>query len=497
MTAPTEIATGFGHNRRVDAAGWATGTWPWLVAAVSLVLFMNVGSSQYLVVDSFYDLYSGRYIVHHGIPHTNVVTAVAHGAPWIDQQWLAQLLFYAAWAAGGYRALAALSALLVTSGFALLGLLMLRRGVPPPRMFIWTLAAFAVCLGNTGIRAQSFAYPCFVLTLWLLLDDDHAPRALARTWLVIPVLLVWANTHGSVVLGAGLVAGYAGYRVARTLAGRERRSVPAYLALAAAAVASVACTPYGPGVIGYYRRFIGNPALGRYITEWSHPTPLNRFSWAFFTLLVMLGAVILIAWRRGTRPDPLLLGTATVLLVLAFTAIRNQAWFAIGGSLLAADILAHGRKPRPAFSPGFQRAIAGLLATLGLTSLCVLGVTPVSKFVSQVPQRAVSVAAAVASAHRGMHVLGDDLASAPLLWQDPALFGRVAFDARVEQYTGRELTGYTDFLFQRGAHWQRLLSGYQLVVVSRQGHPQLVAALARLPGWHVAYQGRDGLVLIR
>src|SRR5262249_36772247 len=103
---------------------------------------------------------------------------------------------------------------------AALALRMLRRGVPPPRVFAWTLAAFAVCMGNTGIRAQSFAYPCLALTLWLILADGRAPRPRARTWLLIPVLVLWANTHGSVLLGAALVALYAGYRAARARARR-------------------------------------------------------------------------------------------------------------------------------------------------------------------------------------------------------------------------------------------------------------------------------------
>jgi hypothetical protein len=495
--APDTAATGTGRGRP-GGTTWPAGARGWLVAAVSLVLAANVMFSRYMFPDSFYDLYSARYILHHGIPHTNVVTVAAHGAPWIDQQWLAQVLFYGAWAAGGFRALAALSAILVTFGFAVLALLMLRRGVPPPRMFIWTLAAFAVCMGNTGIRAQSFGYPCFALTLWLLLDDDQAPRLRARTWLVIPVLLVWANTHGSVLLGAGLVALYAGYRVIRTLAGREWRPIPPYLALAAAAVASVACTPYGIGVIGYYRRFIGNPVLSRYIVEWARPSPLDRFSWCFFGLLVLSAAAVVIAWRRGTRPDPLLLGITGLLLALAFSAVRNQAWFGFGGSLLAADTLARSSGgPGPAFSTATRRTVASVLAALALASLGVLAVTPDSQFGTQVPQRAVDVAAALAAAHPATRILGDDWASTPLLWQHPALLGRVAFDIRVEQYTSRELTAYIDFLFRRGPHWQRLMTGYQIVVVSRQGHPQLADALARLPGWRVVYRGRDGLVLAR
>src|SRR5690242_1191625 len=56
---------------------------PWLVALVGLSLTVSLVYSRYLFADSYYDLYAGRYIVQHGIPHRNVVTVVAHGAPWI------------------------------------------------------------------------------------------------------------------------------------------------------------------------------------------------------------------------------------------------------------------------------------------------------------------------------------------------------------------------------------------------------------------------------
>ena len=91
---------------------------PWLVALVALSLMVSLEYSRYLFADSYYDLYAGRYIVQHGLPHRNVVTVVAHGAPWIDQQWLAHVLYYGAWAAGGYPAVALLSSLVLTSGCA-------------------------------------------------------------------------------------------------------------------------------------------------------------------------------------------------------------------------------------------------------------------------------------------------------------------------------------------------------------------------------------------
>src|SRR5262249_41147360 len=156
LVAAPATAPGATGGLRPALAAWPAGARSWLLAVLSLVVAANVMFSRYLFADSYYDLYAGRYVVRHGIPRVGLVTVAAHGAPWIAQRGLAQVLYYGAWAAGGYRALAALSAALVASGFAALALLMLRRGVPPPRVFAWTLAAFAVCMGNTGIRAQSF-----------------------------------------------------------------------------------------------------------------------------------------------------------------------------------------------------------------------------------------------------------------------------------------------------------------------------------------------------
>src|SRR6266516_3021910 len=129
VAAPARMAVA-APRRRARAAGPA-GTWAWFAALLSLLLAGNLVTCRYLFWDAFYDLYAGRYILQHGIPRQNLITVASHGAAWEDQQWLAQVLSYATWAAGGYRLLAAGSAILVTAGFGLLALLMLRRGAPP------------------------------------------------------------------------------------------------------------------------------------------------------------------------------------------------------------------------------------------------------------------------------------------------------------------------------------------------------------------------------
>jgi hypothetical protein len=541
--APARAPAAARVSAAARAAGQATPFLPWLVALVALSLTVSLVYSRYLFADSYYDLYAGRYIVQHGIPHRNVVTVVAHGAPWIDQQWLAHVLYYAAWAAGGYPAVAVLSSLVLTSGFAVLMLAMRGRGVPPARAFLWTCGTVIVYLGNIPIRAQSFAYPLFALTLWLVVADSRAPRPRARTWLVLPVLVLWANTHGSVLIGAAMVALYAGYRavLGGTLPSRgqapgphgpgtprgparlpfplhcarpasrqapsrvavlRRAGPPAvlgYLALGATAAGSVLCTPYGTGVIGYYKSVnrVG-PALSHYVTEWQRPNPLYLVSMGFFALLMAVVIAVAVAWRRGTRPDPVLAAIALGLLVMALTAIRNQAYFAFAGSLLAAGTLARSNAGRaPALSQAFSRLTAGILAAAALIATGLIATEPARKFESLVPVRAIDVAAVLAARHPGARILADEWSSPPTLWLHPATFGRVGYDARLEQFSVAQLRAYATFLSARRPGWQDLLRGYDIVVVNRKQHDWLGTALTRLSGWQVAYSSRDGLVLER
>ena len=111
--------------------------------------------------------------------------------------------------------------------------------------------------------------------------------------------------------------------------------------------------------------------------------------------------------------------------------------------------------------------------------------------------RAIDAAAALAARDPGARVLADEWSSPPMLWLHPAMFGRVGYDARLEQFSVAQLRAYATFLTAQAGDWPRLLRGYDLVLVNRKQHGWLGAALTRLPGWRVVYSGRDGLVLER
>ena len=194
---------------------------------------------------------------------------------------------------------------------------------------------------------------------------------------------------------------------------------------------------------------------------------------------------------RGTAA-----ATAVVTLGVALMAFRNTPWFGFSGCLLAAD-MTRGRYAPIALAVFFRRAIAAGIAVCAVVAAISLARAPASQFEAWLPGKAIDVATRIADRTPRLPLLTDQWSAVGLPWLHPELLGRVAFDIRAEQYNPTQLTGMLDFMLAKGPHWQRMLGGYDLIVVSRRWHPRLAFELSRMPGWRVDYSDSSGVVLER
>jgi hypothetical protein len=498
-----------------------------LAAGLTVYTGVALTNSRVLASDTYLNLYAGRLIADHGLPRVDTLTLAGHGRPWLAQQWLAHLTYYETWRLGGYAAIGILSALCVAAAFALLAQLMLRRGTSPARTLTWVVIAFFVCQQNTAIRAQSFAYPLFMAMLWLLLEDEREGWR-TRMWLLLPVLAVWANVHGSILLAAPLVAGVAVWRLWRT---RDRR----YAVIALVAPLTVVCTPYGLGIIAYYRSVMENPVFARVVQEWQ-PTTLSPGNLQFLGLIAIVAAVLVLALRRGLRPSPLVLALTLVLIAGGIHTIRYQAWAAFPAAVLATDILSalpqpeRTTRPRPprmlviaatamvalvvplaVLAPatvrgqvfllfagvivasalleqarGWRPPIAALLVS-GAVATALLATNTADIFAPDVSNGTVSSLRRIEARDPSARLLADDVTSGPLLWRMPSLDGRIAFDPRLEVVSQASLNRYADFLLGR-PDWLAVSRHYSVIVVSKTGNPPLAERMRTAPGWALAYQ---------
>ncbi|MDQ3824042.1 MAG: hypothetical protein M3321_12465, partial [Actinomycetota bacterium] len=170
----------------------------WLPVALFAVYCCVVLTAlpQELVQDSWLTLVSGREVVEHGLPERDHLTVWTLGSTWIDQQWGAQVAFYGLFLAGGIKLVMLVHAGVLAAAFAV-GLAAARHGGASPKAVV-LVGAVTMFMAPWALqmRAQTLSSLLFVLVLWLLVADSRSPSR--RVFLVVPLLVVWANVHGTV-----------------------------------------------------------------------------------------------------------------------------------------------------------------------------------------------------------------------------------------------------------------------------------------------------------
>ncbi len=447
--------------------------------AIVLVLALH----KDLVVDGWMALVSGRWIAQHGLPSHDPLAVWTHGRRWVDQQWLAQLALYGLWRLGGVKLALLVHALLATSGIAGAALIARSRGATA-RSVTWVAipAMIAYYPVASVLRPQSFAFPLFVATLWLLLGDARRPSR--RVFATLPLLVLWANLHGSVLVGAVLVS----------LAGlvamaQRRRPTGRGLGLLLAPWACVLASPYALDLPGYYEKILVSGNFGQFVTEW-RPTTLTAKTSVVY--LLVLGGLWLLG--RVGRDLPLFdqltfLATAA----LAFQAVRDTAWIGLVAVALLPQLV--DRLRRPAVEPrGLNRILAVTILASVVISAAGVAAKPAGWFTAGFPAAAAQAAADAAGRE------GTVFASSPyadwLLWSRPQLTGRIAFDARFELLSAQQVDDLT-LLEARAGNWLVSARRYRVFVLDPRSDGTFARGLERALPAKVVFSSPQVVVLQR
>ena len=461
-----------------------TSPFPILLVCLVGIVLLSVFAPSIVVGDTWLTLMAGREVVDHGLPHTEHLTILGEGRTWTDQQWLAQVVFYAAHELAGMRAVILVGIALVLLALGLATATARTSGASSRSTFVVGLLAILAGPWGWTLRAQTTALPLFAGVLWLLVDASRR-GVRRRTLLALPLLVVWANVHGSVVLGVILTI-----LLGVVALVRERRLAWIPIALIVLSPLAVLASPYGWKLVAYYDLMLVEAPFAPILREWQWSSP--SATTALFWLLALV-AVGLVAMRRGrTRLTFYELAVLAVTLVGAVQAVRGVIWFALAAAAILPVALDGVLTKADVEAPRVNRVIS-LAALAGLAvALLVFLVRPASWFVSEWPEAQVE---AVRDATRdpAVRVWATDGTADLLLWRIPDLRGRVAFDVRFELYdqpTLDRIVAYGD----RTGDWQRTLDGYRVVVVDERGH---LEALAAEPGARVVYRDHDIAVMRR
>ncbi len=333
-------------------------------------------------------------------------------------------------------------------------------------------------------RPELFGFICFALLI-VLLRAGRTGSDRALYW-VPPLIILWANLHGSFALGAILTIGVA---LEGAIAQPARRRM--YAVTAIGAVVATLLTPAGIGVWTAPGVHLLHPP--RSIQEWSVPDVTTLPGLLFFAAILATFATALFARTRAPREAVVLLPVLFVSLIatrqMPLFAIAAVPYLAAYGGEALGELAAVARLRLPAMSavgraPG---RVADLIA-LAIAS--------------------VVIAAAAASGTAAADLSGYPVAAIPLLRTGPGLLNHydwggflianapgtpVFVDGRLIPYLDGVLADYTTVI---GVHpgWRE--------IIARRGIKQLlvkptdpVAVRARDLGWPIRASS-DTFVLI-
>jgi hypothetical protein len=413
------------------------------------------------------------------------LTVLTRGREWVDEQWLAHLLLYGLWSAGGWPLALLVQLAAYLGAFVVAAVTARRLGASARSTAAVGAVALLVAIGETGFRAQTLALLLFALLLFLLLDDDARPSR--RVYLTLPLLVLWANVHGSVLLGAALVT-LRGLTVALS----ERRSSTRAAALIAVPWLCTLASPYALALPGYYARLLHNPTLSRFVTEWQAASLRNQP--VFFVLL----AVALLLVARARRSSLFALLALLVTAVGGLMAVRHVVWFALTAAAVLPTALDDLWPSRPAprhrrFNLALATAAAGAL----LVAVVAFASHSGAWFERAYPARAGDVVAAAAAADPGAKVFANERYADWLLFEHPVLRGRIAYDVRFELLTRHQLTRVARFRQEQGADWLRVANGYRIVVLDPRHEAGAIELLTREPGARILFRNSDVAVVER
>ena len=264
----------------------------------------------------------GRWMWTHGrIPTHDLFLRWNVDAPLVDTAWLSQWLGYAAWREGGITAIQLVFAGLVSAPLVILGIALLRRtGQLLPALVgaatyaalewrQWTVAETPVC---GLIRPQLTGALCFVLLFALL--QVRKPRFTSALWAAL-LFVLWANLHGSFVMGLVLVVcailGRAADLLRRTESIRSiqrDRRLRILLVVLGAGLLGTLVNPYGWRLHGEVLAFNRNPNLNSLI-EWQ-PLRIEQ-------LQAQTAACVALALAIAYRASPRRVQSAELLLLAA------------------------------------------------------------------------------------------------------------------------------------------------------------------------------------
>ena len=195
--------------------------------------------------DTFWHIRTGQWILDHAqFPTVDVFSYTANGKAWISTEWIPQIFFAIAYKFGGWRAVVVVTAVCAAAAISILGLYLV-RWLRFSVVIGWTALTMMAIGPHLLARPHIFSYVLMAIWMINLLDsyDDDSSLPSLRT--LVPLIVLWANVHGSFTFGLALLGIFAVVLFLRNIARRNYAECRHLILTVCIVSAGALLTPYG------------------------------------------------------------------------------------------------------------------------------------------------------------------------------------------------------------------------------------------------------------
>jgi hypothetical protein len=458
---------------------------PWLVTAGIYALLMLLGPRLLGDPDTYSHIAMGRWIVSNGaVPTGDPLSLTMRGEHWVAFEWLSQVVYAAALSVGGWTCVVTVAALAASAAFGLLTHFLLRHWQPTPAL-IAVLAAFVLVAPHILARPHVLALPLIVAWVAALVraaDEQRAPP-----WHMLPLMILWANLHGSFTFGIAIAGGIACDALWNAPASERFRVARQWLLFGVLAIAAACINPYGPEGILVTARTIALGEVLTIVTEWRSQdfTHLGAFE------MIMLGGFG-VALYRGVKLPPLRILLVFGILHLSLSQSRHADLLGLLAPMLLARPLAEQFATLAA-----EHSIGRFSAWMPAAAVALLiAVTGVAATRAIAPAANITPAQALASIDTAKNVR---ILNAYDFGGYLDFVGIPAFiDGRAELYGMKFIMRHSRALdLQNLPDFLAMLDEYKFGATLLLPSTPAVALLDRLPGWKRVYADDIAVVHVR
>lgn len=285
--------------------------------------------------DFWFHLKTGEYVYETGIiPRTEMFSFTHFGHSWVAHGWLSGTVIYAISSWLGFNFLIFLFAVFTAIAF---WIVFRRCNSHPYVAALATIIGVWTVMPNIGVRPRVFTL--LLASIYLALLGRFTRETTVRgIWLLVPLMLLWANLHGGFLIGLVLIVlTMIGMVLDAWAFGTEIRQlwpqlrVLTFVLLCCLVVALL--NPYGLRIYTFPLQVLSSPVFQESVLDWLSP---NFHQPELMPLaLLILGTIAALALSpKRAKPSDVLFLLATLYATLQSN--RNMTIFA----LVAVPILA-------------------------------------------------------------------------------------------------------------------------------------------------------------